>query len=212
MIQARGGAALACAQQARFSTAPLHRVLRLGQHRSAAPRTSRWRLNVISTPKGSSPAISQPAYQDDQLVNRESRQQAAPQQQQQVPNLEYHSVWPEQPQQRWQQHTLTRRAKRIRDATTSSLPGLLSTLVHLVSNVQEKAEQLWEFFLYSYYNTRSPGTDLRLFAFVCSSLLLMLAAAQHYTVDSQDVPFWADLYKVRWCNRAEDPGYWGFER
>lgn len=54
-----------------------------------------------------------------------------------------------------------------------------------------------EWLLYHYYNTRSPATDLQLLAFAYVSTMLLLAAAQHYTLDAPGVAFWADLYRVR---------------
>ncbi|GBF91919.1 hypothetical protein Rsub_04643 [Raphidocelis subcapitata] len=60
-------------------------------------------------------------------------------------------------------------------------------------------EQRMEAALYTYYNTRSTSTDLRLFAAAYASLMLTLACVQHYVLDSPGVSFGADLYAVsRW--------------
>jgi hypothetical protein len=73
----------------------------------------------------------------------------------------------------------------------------------LAARARALALRLWEAslrchnsLLYRYYNSRSPATDLRLFAFAYAGVMLLLAAAQHYALDDPGVPFWADLYKA----------------
>ena len=61
----------------------------------------------------------------------------------------------------------------------------------------EKLQAAAESILYHYYNSRSPTTDLPLFLCAYVGTMLLLAAAQHYTLDAPGVSFWQDLYRVR---------------
>ncbi|KIY99118.1 hypothetical protein MNEG_8845, partial [Monoraphidium neglectum] len=64
----------------------------------------------------------------------------------------------------------------------------------LAARARALALRLWEAslrchnsLLYRYYNSRSPATDLRLFAFAYAGVMLLLAAAQHYALDDPGI-------------------------
>jgi len=81
-------------------------------------------------------------------------------------------------------------------------PGRTASQPRWLTAARRWVHQTWDWLWYNYYNSRSPTTDLRLIAFIYASVMLTLAAVQHYVLDAPGISFTADLYRVRATYRS----------